>query len=181
VLACPLLALPGCGNSRTPVPDISQAAAPQGFRTLALHQAGVSLAAPRNWTATGQAAPLVVTVNSGPAVIALWRFARAGPPPAAPAARRRARRALLATIRARDRTVTVLSSAATRVAGAPAVVVAARERIGGHLRRVISTHVYIPGAELVLDEYAPPSQYRAVAARVFAPVRRSLALLPGDR
>lgn len=181
LLACPLLALAGCGNARTRVPDITRAAPPLGFRTLTLGHAGVSLATPRNWTVTGQAAPLVVALNSGPAVVALWRFDRAGAPPATTAALNRARRALIAAIRARDRAVTVLSAAETRVAGLHAIAVQARERIEGRLRRVISTHVYIPGAELVLDEYAPPGQYPAVAARVFAPVERSLALLPADR
>jgi hypothetical protein len=181
LLACPLLALAGCGNSRTPVPDISRPAPPQGFRTLTLSHAGVSLATPANWIVTGQSAPLVVTLNSGPAVVALWRFARSGPPPTTAAALGRARRSLITAVRGRDRAVSVVGSAETRVAGAGAVALQVRERIDGHLRRVLSTHVYIPGAELVLDEYAPPPQYAAVARSVFAPVLRSLALLPAGR
>jgi len=65
-----------------------------------------------------------------------------------------------------------------RIDGARAVQLQARERIGGQVRRVSSTHVYVPGAELVLDEYAPPAQYAAIDRSVFAPIRRSLALLP---
>jgi len=181
LLACPLLVLAGCGNSRTPVPDISRPAPPQGFRTLTLSHAGVSLATPANWTITGQSAPLVVTFNSGPAVVALWRFARPGPPPATAGALSRARRSLISAVRARDRAASVVGSAETRVAGAGAIALQVRERIGGRLRRVLSTHVYIRGAELVLDEYAPPSQYAAVARGVFAPVLQSLALLPAGR
>jgi hypothetical protein len=183
LLACPLLVLvlAGCGNSRTPVPDISRPAPPQGFRTLTLSHAGVSLATPANWIVTGQSAPLVVTLNSGPAVVALWRFARSGSTPATAAALGRARRSLITAVRGRDRNVSVVRSAETRVAGAGAVALQVRERIGGQLRRVMSTHVYIPGAELVLDEYAPPTQYAAVARSVFAPVLHSLVLLPAGR
>jgi hypothetical protein len=183
LLACPLLAvaLASCGNSRTPVPDVSRPAPPQGFRTMTLSRAGVSLATPANWIVTGQSAPLVVTLNSGPAVVALWRFARSGPAPTTAEALGRARRSLIRTVRGRDRAVSVVGSAETRVAGAGAIALQVRERIGGQLRRVMSTHVYIPGAELVLDEYAPPTQYAGVAHSVFAPVLRSLALLPVRR
>jgi hypothetical protein len=181
LLACPLLVLAGCGNSRTPVPDISRPAPPQGFRTLTLSHAGVSLATPANWTITGQSAPLVVTFNSGPAVVALWRFARSGPPPTTAAALSRARRALITAVRGRDRAVSVIGSADARVPGAGTITLQVRERIDGRLRRVMSTHVYVRGAELVLDEYAPPAQYAAVARSVFAPVLRSLALLPAGR
>jgi hypothetical protein len=167
VLGGCVLCLAGCGNSRTLVPDTAVPAPPHGFRTLRLSHAAVSLITPRNWTVTGQSAPLVLTLNSGPAVVALWRFARAA-----------ARAALITATRARDRTLALLSSRLMRIDGARAVQLQARERIGGQVRRVSSTHVYVPGAELVLDEYAPPAQYAAIDRSVFAPIRRSLALLP---
>ena len=160
------------------MPDTARAAPAHGFRTLTLSRAGVSLATPDNWTVTGQGAPLVVTLNSGPAVVALWRWRRPGAPPTTVTALSRARHALLAAVRAKGRGVTVLGSGETRVSGARAIVLAARERINGEVRRVISTHVYVRGSEFVLDEYAPSSQYAAVAGSVFAPVLRSLTLLP---
>jgi hypothetical protein len=178
LLGCSVLFVAGCGNSRTPVPDTNVPAAPQGFRTLRLSQAAVSLVTPRNWTVTGQTAPLMLTLNSGPAVVALWRFARAAAPPGSSSALAGARVALIAVARARDRTLKLLSSKLMRIDGARAVQLQARERIGGQLRRVSSTHVCVPGAELVLDEYAPPAHYAAIDRSVFAPIRRSLALLP---
>lgn len=170
--------LAGCGNSRTPVPDLARPAAPEGFRTLTVGSAGISLATPRNWTVSAQTAPLVLTLNSGPAVVALWRLPRAAAPPAGREALTAARRTLLASVRRRDRSITALHATPTRVDGAPAIRVDARERIAGQPRRVTSTHVYVDGAELVLDEYAPPGQFPAVARSVFSPVRRSLTLLP---
>jgi hypothetical protein len=178
LVGCSVLLVAGCGNSRTQVPDTAAPAAPSGFRTLRLSQYAVSLVTPRNWTVTGQTPPLVLTLNSGPAVVALWRFDRAAPPPGTTAALAGTRAVLITTVRARDRSLTLLDSKLLRVDGARAVELQARERIGGQLRRVSSTHVYVPGAEVVLDEYAPPAQFAAVDRSVFAPIRRSLALLP---
>jgi hypothetical protein len=180
VLAVLSLLVAGCGNSRTAVPDPDRPVAPQGFRRLTVTAAGVALIAPRNWTVASQTAPLVLTINSGQAVIALWRRPRAAPPPAGPAAVAATRRALLTAVRRGDPAIAGLRATATRAAGAPAIRLDARERIDGYVRQVSSTHVYIAGAELVLDEYAPPAEFAAVASTVFAPVLRSLALV-GDR
>jgi hypothetical protein len=168
----------GCGNARTPVPDVERPAAPDGFRTLTLNTAGLRLITPRNWTVSGQSAPLVLTLNSGPAVVALWRQPRAAPPPETAAGLRAATRSLMASVRRRDRSIAGLRATPTIIDGARAIRLDARERIDGRLRRVISTHIYVDGAEVVLDEYAPPGEFDAVARTVFAPVRRSLTLLP---
>jgi hypothetical protein len=178
VLAGCLLLAAGCGNSRTVVPDLSVPAAPHGFRKLTVTSAGVSLITPRNWTVSSQTAPLVLTLNSGTAVVALWRLDRAAPPPAGRAGLNSAARLLMAAVRHRDRSIGRLRATPTQVDGARAIRLEARERIAGQVRRVTSTHVYLEGAELVLDEYAPPAQFPSVARAVFTPVRRSLTLLP---
>jgi hypothetical protein len=176
-LAGCLLLVVGCGNSRTAVPDLDRPAPPDGFRKLTLGSAGVSLITPRNWTVSNQEAPLVLTLNSGPAVVALWRLARSAPPPASAAALSATSRVLMAAVRRRDPSISQLRASATRVDGARAIRLEARERIAGRLRRVTSTHVYVEGAELVLDEYAPPDQFASVTRNVFGPVRRSLTLV----
>jgi hypothetical protein len=178
VLAGCLVLVAGCGNSRTPVPNIDRPAPPAGFRSLTVGSAGIRLVTPRNWTVSNQTAPLVLTLNSGPAVVALWRLPRSAAPPAGRAEVVATRRALLASVHRRDRSVAQLHATSTRVDGAPAIRLDARERIAGQLRRVTSTHVYVDGAELVLDEYAPPGQFPSVARSVFSPVRRSLTLVP---
>jgi hypothetical protein len=41
-------------------------------------------------------------------------------------------------------------------------------------------HVYLPGAEVVLEEYAPPALFHRIDHAVFSPVKRSLRLtVPG--
>jgi hypothetical protein len=87
-------------------------------------------------------------------------------------------RALLAAVRRRDPSISQLRAVATTVDGARAIRLDAHERIAGRVRSVTSTHVYVDGAEVVLDEYAPPGEFSRVARTVFAPVRRSLTLLP---
>lgn len=177
MLGCSVALLAGCGNARTAVPSATRPAPPDGFVTLTRAYADARLAVPRNWVVTGQRAPLVVTVQSGTAVVALWRFQRRGPVPAGREALAAARARLIARLRGRDRALRLLRASLTRVDGADAIELEAQERIGGLPRRVDSTHVYLPGAELVLDEYAPPAAFAAVDRSVFAPVRRSLTLI----
>jgi hypothetical protein len=45
-----------------------------------------------------------------------------------------------------NQTVAELHAASTRVDGAPAIRLDARERIAGQVRQVTSTHVYVDGA-----------------------------------
>ncbi len=178
LLLLPVLLLAGCGNARTLVPDPTQPVAPTGFRTLTLAQAGVRMSAPRNWTVSGAGPPLVVTLESGTAVVALWRYPRAAPAPAGRLGLVGARRALVAAVRRRDPSMRLLGSSLATFGDVSVIVLAALERIGGHPRRVSSTHIYLRGAELVLDEYAPPAQFPSLERTVFARLRRSLALLP---
>jgi hypothetical protein len=177
MLGCSVALLAGCGNARTAVPSAVRPATPEGFVTLTRAYAGARMAVPRNWIVTGQRAPLVLTAQSGTAVVALWRFVRRGPVPAGGRGLAAARARLIARTRGRDRNLRLLRASLTRVDGASAIELEAQERIGGLTRQVTSTHVYLPGAELVLDEYAPPATFAAVDRSVFGPVRRSLALI----
>jgi hypothetical protein len=179
VLACfsAGLALAGCGNSRTPVPSSVAPAAPNGFRTLTYSAQGMTVAAPRNWSVNTGRPPLVSIVTSGSAVVALWRFPRRAQPPAGRRSLQRTKLELVSEARARDPSLRLIDAPLSAVDGAPAIELDAFERVGGQVRRVRSTHVFAPHAELVLDEYAPPAVFRSVNNAVFAPVKRSLALL----
>jgi hypothetical protein len=138
---------------------------------------GVSFKVPTNWTRATDAPPLIGTFSSGPAVIALWRYHRSGPQPADAGADARARALLVSAARARDSTLTVIRSKLMTLDGAQAVVLDATEQIAGQPRRVRSFHVFVPGAEIVLEEYAPPSLFHSVDHAVFSPLNHSLALL----
>jgi|SRR5947209_7495435 len=175
------LLLPGCGDSRVRIPNLNKPAAPTSFRALTYRGAGVSLQAPANWFVVKQPAPGVAAISSGDAVVAVWRFPRSTPPPAGSAAMAATAAKLVAAARARDAKLQLIRSGVVAVGATNGVEVDAFENIAGQLRRVRSTHVFLPGAELVLDEYAPPAMFHAVDHSVFSPVKRSLRLLPAGQ
>jgi hypothetical protein len=177
-LACAGALLAGCGTSRAPVPNVFAPAAPTSLARLTFPFPGVAVSfkVPTNWTHASDTPPLVGTFSSGTAVIALWRYHRTGPPPADSGAAAHARSLLIGAARARDRTLTLIRSKLTTIDGAQTVVLDATEMISGRLRRVRSFHVFVRGAEIVLDEYAPEALFHAVDHAVFSPLNHSLAL-----
>ena len=171
-------ALTGCGNSRTPVPDPAVPLAPSGFHPLTYTSQHLALSAPSNWIVSRSRAPLVSIVSSGDAVVAVWRFPRTAEVPADQGALQAALLALLHLARQRDRTLQVIRSRTMTFDHVPAVEVDDFQHIGGQLRRVRSLHLFVRGAELVLEQYAPPSEFHTVDHEAFSPIRRSLRLLP---
>ncbi len=167
----------GCGNSRTPVPPLGAPSAPDGLRTLFLTTARIIVDVPRTWMVVTSPGPLLATVSSGSAVVALWAYPRAAAPPTTARARRATEAALLAAVRARDPSLQPIRVATITLNGQPAVELDALEHVAGQLRRVRSVHVYAPGREVVLDAYAPPATFHPVDHAVFSPVGRSLRLL----
>ncbi len=172
--------LAGCGNSRTAAPSVTTPRPPQGFRTVTVTRYRLALSVPRNWTELpNQArAPLLLVLTSGEAVVALSRYPRSVPPPADAGQLQLAENALLRTIRSRQRGVRVASARTLRVTGQPAIQLRLTERIGGSVRQVISTHVFLSHSEVVLEEYAPPGVFAAVAG-TFARIAASLRRTPG--
>jgi hypothetical protein len=166
--------LAACGYSRTPAPGLEKPAQPQSFYSLSVPAAGVTLQAPRNWTRIDQAAPLVLTLSSGSAVVALWRYVRAQPLPRGRARMAAATQALIAAVQSRQPAVQVVRARVVHLNGVRGVEVNAVERIKGQLRRVRSTHLYAGQQELVLEEYAPVDVFHSVDHAVFSPLRRSL-------
>jgi len=170
-------AVAACGNSRTGVPNLAQPAVPRGTQTLTYRKAGITLAAPANWTVSRQKAPLVATVNSGAAIVAVWRYPRTAPAPATSAALNQTRSALIRSAQAGDPSLRLIRSQLGRLHGAPTIILDATERIAGNDHRVRSIHMFGSGDEVVVDEYAPTDIFAAVDHAVFSPLRRSLTLL----
>ncbi len=167
--------LTGCGNARTQAPQVGAPALPAGFRALHLPGAGASLSVPRNWALLGtHSNVLLVLDTSGGAVIALWRYPLAGAAPRSPQQLRLALQRLIASARGRSHSLKVNSSGVTRIAGRPALTLDTDQHIGHRERRLISTHVFGPSEELVLEEYAPPHYFPAVDRDVFVSVLHSL-------
>jgi hypothetical protein len=178
-VAAASLALAGCGNERTPTPDTARPLAPQGTALVRYPEAGVRFATPGRWDRAGGQAPLVATVTSGRATIAVWRFPRAEPLPGSAEDLRRARRTLLAAARARDPSFRLHPTHAVtrrRVGGLRALEVRGTGTVEGQERAVRSLHVYGFGGEVVVDALAPPAQFGRVDREVFGPLLRSVRL-----
>jgi len=171
-----VLVLGGCGNSRTPVPNLQPPAPPGAVVQLRYPAYGISLRVPSNWVQEGAGAPLLATVSSGKAVVALWSYRRAAPPPAGMAGLALARVRLIAATERRDRSLRLIHAKFIQVDHHAGVELDALERIAGQPRRVRSVHVFTRHAEVVLDAYAPPEIFHPVDHDVFSPLKRSLRL-----
>jgi hypothetical protein len=176
--ACCLLALAlaGCGERRAATPDVTTPQAPVAPQGKSFPAAGVRFQAPQNWRVQAGAAPLVATLASGQAIVAVWRYPRTEILPTTKTALRQARTRLIKQARKRDARLRIVASRITRVDHAPAIVLVGQEVVGGQVRVVRSTHVFAHQAEVVVDAYAPPASFPAVNQSVFGPLVASLRL-----
>jgi hypothetical protein len=171
------LAAAGCGNQQSEPPVVTNPDSPIGQTAAWFDKQGVRFSAPGGWHLQPGAAPLVATVQSGTASIAVWRYPRTESLPTTKAALTQARDLLLAAAHARDMTFKETKVAITRVRGRPAIQVRGTETVSGQPRTVRSTHVYALGAEVVVDAFAPPAVFPRVDRDVFRPLLRSLHLV----
>jgi hypothetical protein len=177
-LACAAAAIMacGCGNQQSEPPDVSAPVHPVGTTPASFDNQGVRFGVPGGWHLRGGAAPLVATVQSGTATIAVWRYPRTEPLPKTKAQLTQARDLLLQTAKARDQTFKEVKTAITKLGSHPAIQVRGTETISGQARSVRSTHVYAFGAEIVVDAFAPAAVFGRVDSEVFRPLLRSLRL-----
>jgi hypothetical protein len=166
----------GCGNERQRAPDATGTQKPAKATRVAYPAGGVSLAAPRNWYRVPGNRPLVAYIVSGPAVVAVWRYPRKEPLPAARSELEQAQANLSDAAHARDRSVRIETTKLVDVNGVKGIQLVATEHITGLLRRVRSTHLFDRKAEIVIDAYAPPGEFARVDGSVFQPLLRSLRL-----
>ena len=179
VLLAVLLA--GCGNDRTPVPELSVVPAPKAFREAFFNEQGVRFRAPTNWRIVPGNSPQIATVAIGTAQVTVWRYPRTEPLPETRAQLGAARDALVAQIRSRDPTFTLRSTRLVIKRGIRGVEVIGQ---GTNLtnqavrRATRSLHVYGLGAEVVMDASAPPKEFGRIDEQTFGPMARSLKLRP---
>lgn len=177
-LAVLIVALTGCGNSRTPVPNLAAPVSPGALQPLSFPAYGIQLKAPLNWQKSSASPPLVGTISLSSAVAALWSYPRTTPAPSGASALAAAQAKLIAAAQHKDPSFRLIRSSVSLVDGYPAIEVDAFERINGTPRRVRSTHVFTGTSEVVLDEYAPAALFHSVDHAVFSPLKRSLRLSP---
>lgn len=168
--------LAGCGSSRSSAPDLSRAALPGKTVAHRFPEAGVKLRAPKGWPVKEGSAPLVATISSGRASVAIWRYPRQELLPADKAALQAARKRLVKAVKKAEGDAHVAGSRLVKVGGAHGIQLRGREVIRGQARALRSTHLFSHGAEVVVDELAPPDGFPRVDRHVFRPLLRSLHL-----
>jgi hypothetical protein len=152
-LAAAAVILAGCGNDRTPPPDIGVISRPHGFEPFTYRKEGIRVRVPVNWRVTNGVAPQVFAVASGDGQIAL-----------------------VAQVQARDPTFDVQSTRLILKDGLRAVELVGVGTNQGARRSVRSLHAYAHKGEVVVDAFAPPRDFARVDAQTFQPVLRSLTL-----
>ncbi len=179
LLAGAAVLLAGCGNDRTPVPDLGLIPAPKGFRDAEFKAQGVRFRAPTNWRVVPGSDTQLATVAIGDAQVGIWRYERSEPLPETRAQLGAARQALVAQIESRDPTFKLTS---TRLVVKPGlrgveVVGTGTNLTNGSIQRSMrSLHAYGHGLEVVLDAFAPPRDFARVDEQTFGPMARSLRL-----
>jgi hypothetical protein len=171
--------LAGCGNERTPVPELGLIPPPKDFRDADFKAQGVQFRAPTNWRVVDGEDPHLATVAIGDAQIGIWRYARTEPLPETRAQLAAARQALVAQIESRDPTFKLTS---TRLVvkpgfrGVEVIGVGSNLANGSMQRSMRSLHAYGHGAEVVMDAFAPPRDFARADEQTFGPMARSLRL-----
>lgn len=173
-----LAALSGCGNQRTQPPDVAKPSLPARERvTVRYPDVGITYRAPANWrVGAGDAAPLVSTLVSGSATVAIWRYDRAEPLPAAKKDLRQARKDLIETVKRRDPKAKITTSKLTTFRGDDAILLLGTESIAGRRRQVRSLHIFKDKSEVVVDAYSQPTAFRVLDRAVFRPLIASLRI-----
>jgi hypothetical protein len=171
--------LAGCGNARTPVPDISVIPAPKGFAPEIFTKQGVRFRKPQNWRSVPGVGIQLATVAIGDAQVGVWRYPRSEPLPETRDQLAAARKALLAQVKNRDPSFKLKRS---RLILKPTLRAVEIVGVGTNLanprirRSVRSLHAYGYGGEVVMDAFAPSDQFARVDKQTFAPMERSLRL-----
>ena len=171
--------LAGCGNDRTPPPELGLIPAPKDFRDALYKAQGVQFRAPTNWRIVPGRDTQLATVAVGDAQIGIWRYERTEPLPETRAQLGAARQALVAQIESRDPTFKLTS---TRLVLKPGfrgveVVGTATNLTNRSIQRSMrSLHAYGHGQEVVMDAFAPPREFARVDEQTFGPMARSLRL-----
>lgn len=166
----------GCGNKPSKPPVVTTPKAAFGWIDLPIPAQGITFQRPGAWRYAPGTPPLLGTMSSGLATIALWRYPRNESLPTTPDELSAARDALVAAAKARDPSFSVIKAKGTRAAHEPAVVIVADETVAGQPRRVRSTHIYAADAEIVVDAFAPADQYEQLESPIFRKLVRSLKI-----
>jgi hypothetical protein len=165
-----------CGTERQRPRNPDEPVRPGTFSRAYYPASGLTFEAPRNWPRDSGNPPLVVTVSSGRATVAVWRYPRREELPTTSERLRPLVKALVEAATARDPGLRIRSSRIVKVAGAPGIELVGTASVSGQPRSVRSVHLFDRKAEIVVDAYAPARNFDELNRTVFRRVISSLAL-----
>lgn len=175
-LAAVAAVMAGCGNDVTRPADLDRVAAPGPFEDSRFAEAGVFVRTPSKWRSQAARSPQIVSISSGAAQVAIWRFPRTEPLPETKAQLESARDELVRAVKRRDKGFDVQSTRIVIKPGLRAVEIVGIGTTQGEKRRVRSLHAYGKKGEVLVDALAPVDQFERVDKETFGPLARSLRL-----
>jgi hypothetical protein len=164
----------GCGNERQKAPDVLVPAKPTGIAVVRLSRNGIRFVAPSNWIVRPGEKPLLATVSSGEATVAVWAYQRTEKLPKSGKDLGGARARLISAVKRRDRTARIVGATRIHIGGVPGIELLALEQVGRERRKVRSTHLFHQGFEIVVDAFAPVRSFDVVNRQVFSPLLKTL-------
>jgi hypothetical protein len=175
VLAAALLAA-GCGSEPQEPPDVGTPGPPGALTELEFDEEGVRLQVPSAWKLQRgpEEGPLLATLTSGRATIAVWRYPRTEPLPRTTKDLEATKDSLIAAVTTRDPEYAVTASRILRGQTRRGVELIGTGTNSGFERRARSLHLFGGGAEVVLDQYATAEEFPSLDADVFRVVAQSL-------
>lgn len=176
MIACLLaaLALAGCGNDR---PEVSLRAQLSGeTREVRFPRAGLAVELPRELDTRPAEAPQVFRAAYGKALVSAYAYERAEQVPLDDQQLRAALTRLEAEAEQRTPSYVLRSSGTAQVAGGRALELIGDQMISGQRLRTHSLHVFIEGAEYVIELLAPRREFLRFDRALFPLVERTLAV-----
>ena len=174
VAAIPV-AVAGCGNQPLQPPDLTALGKARPTARFVAGGGAVTFRYPRSWVPDQGTPPRVAGLGSGSALVSVYAYPR-GDTGTSRAAILAARKRLLGSLQQRAPGFLVKTTRLIRVDGSPAVQIRGRGIVGSGPVATLSTHVYEPRVEWVIDAYATPDRFDAAERIAFAPLLRSIHL-----
>jgi hypothetical protein len=168
------VAVAGCGNQPLQPPDLTALGKARPTARFVGGGGAVTFTYPRSWVTDQGTPPRVAGFGSGSALVSIYAYPRVGDTSRAAivAAKNRLRRSL----QRRAPGFLVKNVRLLRVDGSPAVQIRGRGIVGSGPVATVSTHVYKPRVEWVIDAYATPDRFDAAERIAFAPLLTSIHL-----
>ena len=170
------LAPAGCGNERSPAPELSAEPAAEETQALDYPAVGLRLELPRNFTVQETERPGVFRATFGPASVSAYAYRRREEVPGNEKELQNAAERLEKATQERSSSFELSRSHTLEVDGARAIELIGRQTISQSRLRTRSLHIFKGKAEYVIELLAPPDEFERLDESVTELIRSSLEI-----